>query len=257
MSKSFLALVLLETPGTPDMIALAAAIRARHPELPVEAGGGDDDRGRHGSPLIRCGNELVAVMSMPAPIPEDPGLWSRASTTWPQGKAVAARHRGHLIVSVLGQNQRVLPAARLTTAVIGALIAIMPQCCAVVWNGRVARSADLWLDLSNRSFAPFPDYPSSLWVDILPFRSKTGIGAVTMGLSAFAEREIEFETHKLTLPTLIDKVDGLTVHLVEHGLVVKDGDTFGRDSRERFLARYKDSDRFEGLPVLFCTDGSS
>jgi hypothetical protein len=72
-----------------------------------------------------------------------------------------------------------------------------------------------------------------------------------MGLSAFAGREIEFETHKLTLPTLIDKVDGLTGYLVEHGLVVKDGDTFGRDSRERFSARYMGSDRFEGLPVLF------
>ena len=78
-----------------------------------------------------------------------------------------------------------------------------------------------------------------------------------MGLSAFAEREIEFETHKLTLSTLINKVDGLAVYLVEHGLVVKDGDTFGRDSRERFSARYKDSDRFQGLPVLFCTDGSA
>lgn len=72
-----------------------------------------------------------------------------------------------------------------------------------------------------------------------------------MGLSAFAEREIEFETHKLTLPTLVNKVDGLAVYLVEHGLVVKDGDTFGRDSRERFSARYQASDRFEGLPVLF------
>jgi hypothetical protein len=258
MSNSLLALVLLDTPATPDMSALAKALRARHPELATDvAENGDAQQAEANSPLIRCGNELVAVMSMPARIPDDPGLWSRASTTWPQAKAAAARHRGHLMVSVLGQNQRPLPAARLTTAVIGALIATVPECCAVVWNGRVARPADLWLDMSSRSFAPYPDYPSSLWVDILPFRSKTGIGAVTMGLSAFAEREIEFETHKLTLPTLVNKVDGLAVYLVEHGLVVKDGDTFGRDSRERFSARYKDSDRFEGLPVLFCTDGSS
>lgn len=257
MSKSFLALVLLETPATPDMAAVAKAIRARHPELPMEVDGGGEGSGRQGSPLLRCGNELVAVMSMPAPIPEDPGLWSRASATWPQGKAIAARHRGHLIVSVLGQNQRPLPTARLTTAVIGALIATMPQCCAVVWNGKVARATDLWLDMSSRSFAPFPDYPASLWVDILPFRSDAGIGAVTMGMSAFAEREIEFETRNLTLATLIEKVDGLAVYLVEHGLVVKDGDTFGRDSRERFLVRYKNSDQFGSLPVLFCTDGSA
>ncbi|QOZ70771.1 DUF4261 domain-containing protein [Bradyrhizobium arachidis] len=255
MSNSFLALVLLESPATPDMVALAKAVRARHPELPMEVEGGDEGA-RQDSPLIRCGNELVAVMSMPAPIPEDSGLWARASTTWPQAETVAARHRGHLIVSVLGQNQRQLPTARLTTAVIGALIATMPQCCGVVWNGKVARPADLWLDMSSRSFAPFPDYPVSLWVDILPFRSDVGIGAVTMGLSAFADREIQFETRKLPLATLLDKVDGLAAYLVEHGPVVKDGDTFGRDERERFAVRYKNSDQFGGLPVFFCSDGS-
>lgn len=253
MSKLFLALVLLESPATPDMVALAEAIRARHPELPMEVEGGEEGA-RQGSPLIRCGNELVAVMSMPAPIPDDPGLWSRASTIWPQAKAVAARHRGHLIVSVLGQNQQVLPTARLTTAVIGALIATIPQCCGVVWNGKVARPADLWLDMSSRSFAPYPDYPVSLWIDILPFRSEAGIGAVTMGLSAFSEREIQFESHKLPLPTLISKVDGLAVYLVEHGPVVKNGDTFGGSARERFTVRHKSSDQFGGLPVFFCTD---
>jgi len=256
MSKSFLALVLLESPATPDMVALAGALRARHPELPMEVDGVGEGGMRKGSPLLRCGNEFVAVMSMPAPIPEDSGLWSRAATTWPEGKAVAARHRGHLIVSVLGQNQQPLSAARLTTAVTGALIATMPQCCGVVWNGKVARSADLWLDMSIQSFAPFPDYPSSLWFDMLPYRSGAGIGAVTTGLSAFAEREIQFETRKLTLATLISKVDGLAAYLVEHGPVVKDGDTFGRDDRERFAVRYKNSDQF-GLPVLFCSDGST
>jgi len=157
---------------------------------------------------------------------------------------------------MLGQKQRSLPAARVMTAVIGTLIATIPQCCAVVWNGKVARPTDLWLDMSSRSFAPFPDYPSTLWVDVLPFRSDAGIGAVTVGLSAFAEREIEFETQKLTLAALMDKVDGLTDYLIEHGLVVKDGDTFGANMRERFRVRYKNSQRFDGLPVLFCDDGS-
>ncbi|WFU75352.1 hypothetical protein [Bradyrhizobium sp. CB2312] len=86
MSISFLALVLLESPATPDMVAIAKAIRARHPELPMAVEGGDAGA-RQNSPLIRCGNELVAVMSMPAPVPEDSGLWSRASTTWPQADA--------------------------------------------------------------------------------------------------------------------------------------------------------------------------
>jgi hypothetical protein len=259
MSKSFLAFVLLESPATPDMVALAAALRTRHPELATEIDDGGAAGVRQssaGASVIRCGNQLITVMSMPTPIPQDPGPWSRAVTAWPEAKAVAARHRGHLMVSVLGQNQQLLPTARLTTAVIGALIATMPQCRAVVWDGKVARPADLWLHLSTQSYAPFPDYPFALWVDVLPFRSEPGIGAVTMGLSAFVGREIEFETSSLTLGTLIKKVLGLAVYLIEHGRVLRDGDTFGGDERERIAVRYENSDQFNGMPVFLCSHSS-
>ncbi|WFU83768.1 DUF4261 domain-containing protein [Bradyrhizobium sp. CIAT3101] len=256
MSDSFLALVLMEKPATPDMVLVVKALRARYPELaPEVVDGGDAANIRQSSansPLIRCGDEMVAVMSMPAPIPQDPGLWSRAAATWPEGETVAARHRGHLIVSVLGQNLRPLPVARLLTAVIGALIATMPECCAVVWDTKVARPAKLWMEMSRQSFAPFPDYPFTLWIDIMPFRSVAKIGAVTMGLSAFAGREIEFETNKLALPVMIERIAGLAAYLVEHGAVVKDGDTFGGDEHERITARLGLSARFAGLPVLFC-----
>ncbi|MDE5443760.1 DUF4261 domain-containing protein [Bradyrhizobium sp. CSA207] len=255
MSNSLLSLILLDTPATPDMSAVVRVLHARHPELATNLA---DDAGAQqtqaNSLLIRCGNELVAVMSMPAPIPQDPGLWSRAASSWPDGKAVAARHRGHLIVSTLGENQQPLVAARATTAVIGALVATMPECCAVVWGGKVARPAELWLEMSTRSFASFPDYPFTLWTDILPYRSEVKIGAVTMGLSAFVGREVQFETGKLTLPALIDKVAGFAVYLIEHGNVVKDGDTIGVDENERFAVHYKNSDVFSGLPVFRCSD---
>ncbi|MHC4046537.1 DUF4261 domain-containing protein [Bradyrhizobium sp. 23AC] len=255
MSSFLLAFVLLDHPVTPDMSAVAEVLHARHPELATETM--DDGRApqaRANSPLIRCGNELVAVMSMPPPIPDDQGPWARAATTWPESKAVAARHRGHMIVSMLGKSEQPLVAARITTAVIGALIATMPECCGVVWAGRVARPADLWLEMSRDSFASFPDYPFRLWVDILPFRSGAKIGAVTMGLSAFVGREIEFVTGKLTLSALFDKVAGLAVYLIEHGSVVKDGDTIGASASERIQVRHKNSDAFGGLPVFYCVD---
>jgi hypothetical protein len=83
----------------------------------------------------------------------------------------------------------------------------------------------------------------------LPSRSGSKIGAVTMGLSAFARREIEFGTMKLALPAVIDMAAGLAAYLVEHGGVIKDGDIFGGDEQEYFKVRYKVSDRFAGLPV--------
>src|SRR6478609_2556788 len=110
MSESPLGLVLLDNPITPDWSALAKTLGARHPGMAVEVvadGNGNLD----GSPLIRCGDEFVAVMSMPAPIPDDAGLWSRAVRTWPEAKTVASRHRGHLVVSVVGKSESPLSAA--------------------------------------------------------------------------------------------------------------------------------------------------
>ncbi|WP_375159381.1 DUF4261 domain-containing protein [Bradyrhizobium sp. RDT46] len=255
MSSSLLAFVLLDDPVTPDMSAVARVLHARHPDLATEAiGDGPPQQTQANSPLIRCGNELVAVMPMPAPIPHDQGLWARAATNWPESKAVAGRHRGHLIVSTLGKSEQPLVSARITTAVIGALIAMMPEACGVVWAGRVARPAELWLETSRDAFAPFPDYPFTLWVDILPFRSGARIGAVTVGLSAFVGREIEFVTAKLTLPALFDKVAGLAAYLIEHGSVVKDGDTIGASASERILVRHQNSEAFGGMPVFYCVD---
>lgn len=251
---SNLSLVLLDSPVTPDMSRVVKAFQAMYPDLAAKTGAADTAGDPPpDTPLIRCGDELVAIMSMPASIPNDPGLWTRAATTWPEAGSVAARHRGHVIVSVLGKHLQPLAEARLTTAVIGALIAATPQCCAVVWGTKVARSAKLWMDEASRCFAPFPDYPCYLWFDIFPFRSETGIGAVTMGVSAFAGREIEFETDKLGLRTLLERVNGLAVYLIEHGAVIKDGDTVGSDEHEHITARHKISERFEGLPVLSCT----
>ncbi|MGX1165490.1 hypothetical protein AB7M16_001756 [Bradyrhizobium sp. USDA 372] len=254
MSNSFISFVLLDRPVTPDMSLVAKILRARHPDLMTEPNDPGERQVKASSPLLRCGNQLVAVMPMPTPIPDDAGLWARAATIWPEGKAVAARHRGHLVVSALAKNEKPLVAARITTAVVGALIAAMPECCGVVWDGRVARPSGLWLEESSRSFAPFPSYPFTLWVDILPFQSDRKIGAITVGLSTFAGREIEFETAKLTLSELIDKVAGLSVYLIEHGNVVKDGDTIGASTTERIAVQYRNSQVFSRVPVFSCSD---
>ncbi|MBH5400890.1 DUF4261 domain-containing protein [Bradyrhizobium sp. CNPSo 4010] len=254
MSNSFITFVLLDRPVTPDMSAVAKILRARHPDLMTEPNDPGERQVQASSPLLRCGNRLVAVMPMPSPIPDDAGLWTRAATIWPEGKAVAVRHRGHLVVSALAKNESPLVAARVTTAVVGALIAALPECCGVVWDGRVARPSGLWQEESSRSFAPFPRYPFTLWVDILPFRSGAKIGMITVGLSAFVGREIEFVTGELALPALFEKVAGLSAYLIEHGNVVKDGDTIGASSSERIQVRHRDSGAFGGLPVFYCVD---
>jgi hypothetical protein len=246
--------VLLDQPVAVDTQAVVRGIRGRYPDLPVElmAAPAKPGQGAVESPLIRCGDEFVVVMNIPAPLPRDQGdgVWARAAMTWPQAPAVVERHRAHVIVSTMGKVEDPLRQARVVTAVIGGLLDSVPECSAVMWGARVARSAALWKDQSRAAFAAFPDCPFLLWIDILPMRIGAGVEVVTIGLSAFVGREIEFEVGGLELPAVLSKIAGLVAYLVEHGDVVKDGDTFGGSEAERIVVRHAVSTHFAGVPIL-------
>src|SRR5579871_2195441 len=106
MSDQPLALVLLDRAVEPDLSAVVKALRVRHQGLQAEVVADPRDaKANARSHLLRCGDDMVAVMMMPVPIPQDPGLWTRAATTWPEARAVAARHQAHVIVSSLGESK--------------------------------------------------------------------------------------------------------------------------------------------------------
>jgi hypothetical protein len=247
MEKKLISLVLLERPLTPDMIAVAAAIRARYSDLPVVVP--EDSAGQ---PLIVCGGKFVAVMSMPAPVPKDEDVQARAVATWPQVRESFQRHGAHLVVALMGEDSDPLEAARIVTAVLGGLLAVVPGCLGVVWGGRVAHPADRFLEMSRQAFEPYPAVPFMLWISVHPFRQGATFGAVTQGLSSFAGREIEFEGGR-DLSVVINKVAGLASYLIAHGDVIKDGQTFGANESERIKVQHAVSREYVGLPVLRVT----
>lgn len=251
-----IAVAMFERPYEPDQRALVAAIRSRHPDLSVEVCNPEvlEVEAAMQAPLIRCGGEIVTLLSLPGPVlpHSDNPIWIRASGVWPQARAAGVRHRGHVLISSIGTRSPRLRTARILTAVAGSLMAAGPGSCAVAWDGRTARSAEMWSTLARNAFAPFPDpgHPFMLWIDIVPFRSDGAFGAVTNGLFAFVAREIEFETDKPDLGDVLTNVSGLAAYLIEYGPVVHDGNTFGASERERTTVRHVTSTRFAGLPVL-------
>lgn len=81
-------------------------------------------------------------------------------------------------------------------------------------------------------------------------KSGAWTGAVTIGLSSFVGREIEFETGRLDPSAVLNNVAGLAAYLVEHGDVIKDGDTIGGSDGERIRVSHATSADFAGVPVL-------
>jgi hypothetical protein len=204
-----IAFVLLRSPGPPDLLALVDTLRQRHPELSWNTDSAIANRPR--CPFILCGSRIVVLLALDAPFPIDDGVWARAATTWPEAHGAAARHRAHVIVSLMGESESRVEDARIVTAVVGGLIATALDPCGVVFCGTVARSPQVWLELSAQTFAPYPDYPFMLWIDIAQFQAGSQIvGALTCGLSRFTGREIEFEAPGPS-PGLIQRVAGLAV----------------------------------------------
>ena len=244
------AFVLLDGPATLNQSALVEALRRRYPNLDWDVTGDSASAKPEGACMIRCGSHVATVTSKPAPLAYDEVLWTRASNSWPNARDAAGRHRAHLVVSMIGANENRVECARLTTAVIGGVVALTSNSCAVVWGPRaVTRAPQAWRDMSLRAFAPFPDYPFTLWVDIVPFNSGQNAGAVTVGLAFFADREIEFEVDGIDKAIVTDRVTSLASYLIEHGTAVKDRDIIGASEPERTQVHFRGS-RFGSWPVF-------
>ena len=229
-----IAFVLLREPAVPDLSMLLEAMRQRHPERSWTAGAPGPNRPR--SPFILCGKRIVVLMPVEAPLPADEDMWARAATAWPEARAVVARHRAHVIVSLMGESEGKIEDAKIVTAVVGGLIAVTAAACAVVFGSRVARSAQSWLDLSARAFVPYPDYPFALWIDVTSFRAgPQSTGALTYGLTRFIGREVEFEVSGLSGPSLLQRIASLACYMLEHGEGINDGDTIEDEEAERMF----------------------
>jgi hypothetical protein len=67
---------------------------------------------------------------------------------------------------------------------------------------------------------------------------------------SFVGREIELEPRSITPAEVTRRAAGLAVYLMQHGPVLKDGETFGATPAERILVRHVQSKRVPGLAVL-------
>ena len=244
-----IAFVLLHEPVVPDLPALVEALRLRHADLSWTAGTPGPNRPR--SAFLLCGKRIVILMPVGTPLAEpDEDMWARAATAWPEAHEAAALHRGHVIVSLMGDSEGKVDDARIVTAVVGGLISITAQACGVVFCGRVARSSQIWLEMSARAFAPYPNYPFMLWIDIVPFESSPqSVGALTYGLSRFTGREIEFEVPGRSGPTLLHRLAGLAGDMLERGDHLGDGDTSEASETERISMKHRVSS-LNGAAVL-------
>src|SRR5262245_6287208 len=141
--RRLIAYVLLDADRPLDPAAVIAALRQRHPNKPVEPmTGAAPPTGRAieaATMMLRCAGVEIVVMAMAMPLPE--AEWKlpvlRVFPQWPDGGAVFSAHKAHLVVTTIADPSDRLASARSIAAVVGALVAVVPGCGAVLWDAVV------------------------------------------------------------------------------------------------------------------------
>ncbi len=261
MAGAFMAMLALERIAAVDGQELLRRALAYLPGAEGRLlGGGEPDQGE--APLMLVIDDVVmTVMYVDRSLP--PGTLDgaiAANRVWKEARQRLAAHRAHAIVGLLqGGNglEAVRNAACFVTAVAAALSSLMPT-IGVYWaSGETVNDAALFRQRAEaiaRGTLPLDIWVQLLWLD--GPRTPEGqrkFAVITTGLMPFVGREIEFQPAARPPLEVGQRVAGAISYLLQHGPVLKDGDTVGVSQTERIRVRHRDRGQRTGGPIYALT----
>lgn len=181
---------------------------------------------------------IVTLTLMRTPIPwGDLERPARAAWHWPEASERLRAHEAHVIAAVLAPGMDRLGAMLLLTRVVAA-VAATTDSCGVYWGeGPVVNApADFIEEAQRTSREQLPLY---LWLAFHLERHPDGTFTLhTSGLRTFALMELELVAAREKASTLVDRAFNFAHYLLDHGPVLKDGDTIGLSAQERLRVRH-------------------
>ncbi|WP_146117602.1 MULTISPECIES: DUF4261 domain-containing protein [Pirellulaceae] len=196
------------------------------------------------------GSMSIAMGMMPGPIPGD--NWAtpeRQTWIWPDAVEQLQSHRGHLIVTAIGEGSMV-EQSKLLTMVTASLLRTVGKPAGVLWgeNG-LLNSPEMFCDLAEGMLpgeVPFP-----LWLSVFLGKNSDGTTVgFTQGMGAFDLMDFVTENATDSPDDLSERFYGLADYLVENGPVIEDGHTLGEDAGKRIQVRYCESPFGHERPVM-------
>ena len=217
----FTGFVLLESPRW-DKEAVLAALAGTWgvtPEPPEEGEKEEPDMA-----VFQVGPSLVAISLVPAKVPDgEAEHYAAANYLWPEAVEVTASHQAHLIVAVLGRDASPVDSGRLFVKAAASCLA-QPGALGIYTSGTVL-SPDHFLTVAEAM--KDGELPVMDWVYIGLYRSETGSGAYTYGLTAFGKDELEILDSPHAPGELHEFLFDICYYLLEGDVTLRDGETIG------------------------------
>jgi Domain of unknown function (DUF4261) len=252
MSERFVAMLALERHVSLDPIKLAQQLKRSWPQFASMVG--DPPKQETGeSFVLPFGNNMIIGMQMPFPIPREtfqPALDNEKF--WPQAATEFARHKAHVVLSVLSPTDDDLRLIRdraedLTLAA-AAFCEMAPVC------GVFLSTADMVIEPKRFVEQAHNLGPSSLPVDLWvtfrffpgpTFSQDNAVVVRTNGLRAFVGREVECGPYALPPGALAQNVLTIATYILQNHVTFADGATVGASDRPTGQIRTERS-RYDG-----------
>ena len=186
--------------------------------------GGEDNENSGDIVMMRVGGMMLVVTLFHGHIPDNEAeINAENNYMWPEAVEAAKAHRAHIMVAVLGEEEKLLERGRLFTKA-------MAVCCRQKYATGVYTSGVVFEPRFYEGFAGMmkeDELPIFNWIWFGLYRSEGGLNGYTYGMDVFGKEEMEVLNADAEPEELRDFLASLASYVLACDVTLKDGETIG------------------------------
>ena len=186
--------------------------------------GDEDDENSDDAVVMRVGGMMLIVTLFHGHIPDNEAeINAENNYMWPEAVEVAKAHKAHIMVAVLGEEEKLLERGKLFTKA-------MAVCCKQKYATGVYTSGVVFEPRFYEGLADMlkeDELPIFNWVWFGLYRSEGGLNGYTYGMDVFGKEEMEVLNTDAEPEDLRDFLASLASYVLACDVTLQDGETIG------------------------------
>ena len=186
--------------------------------------GDEDVENSDDAVVMRVGNMMLIVTLFHGHIPDNEAeINAENNYMWPEAVEVAKAHKAHIVVAVLGEEEKLLERGKLFTKA-------MAVCCKQKYAIGVYTSGVVFEPRFYEGLADMlkkDELPIFNWVWFGLYRSEGGLNGYTYGMDVFGKEEMEVLNTDAEPEELRDFLASLASYVLACDVTLQDGETIG------------------------------
>ena len=186
--------------------------------------GDEDVENSDDAVVMRVGNMMLIVTLFHGHIPDNEAeINAENNYMWPEAVEVAKAHKAHIMVAVLGEEEKLLERGKLFTKA-------MAMCCKQKYATGVYTSGVVFEPRFYEGLADMlkkDELPIFNWVWFGLYRSEGGLNGYTYGMDVFGKEEMEVLNTDAEPEELRDFLASLASYVLACDVTLQDGETIG------------------------------